>query len=273
MATPKPDRVVTRIAAALDAVEATPVALDGGPLDIPLDRAAALWLIPWICEPACRFGARVSQPHQETLKALYATPGDTGHALLLLRELKAALATVDGGTLEFLAVSIAEFNAMVAGAGEADDDDDSADTSTAETATHRAAARFRLVGTVADGRWHITDAWPHARTAELRDAFAILDLVDGTSTAWARDAAGATAIADLAAKSTGFMRANPAQVIANALTVNGAEITVSEDRRPYLATIVFRIRLGGGRWDVRTAQDADESSLAAYHASRWPSAP
>lgn len=266
MTTHNPDRIVARIAAALDAVDTQPVDLDGGPFDVPLNRAAALWLIPWICEPTCRFGARAHAPRKDHTRALYAAPRDTHDALHILRELGAALATTSDGTLEFLAVSTEEFQATAAGDDDGHDDDDSArdDTSTAESATRHAAGRFRLTGTVSDGTWHIARAWPHATTAELREAFAILDLVDGTASAWARDAAEAAAIAALAAKSAAFLRTDPAQRHANSLAVTGAGIVVQDDRRPYLAMVVVRLRLAAGRWDVRTAQEADEARASAY---------
>ncbi len=258
MAGKKPDKVVQLIADTLDAAKVKEATVQGGPVAVPLDRAAALWLIPWICEPECRLGARVTEPKAKKSKALYATPGDTRDALGLLRELAAILAKVKSGKLEFLAVAAEEMNLAAA-----EDDEDDVDPPPANAAARRAAARFRLSGSVEGGVWNVSHAFPRVTAAQLRDAFEILNLVDGSSKQWARDADEAATIGDLAAKSTGFIRTNPAQKQQNFLELNGAEIHVLEERRPYLAIAVMRRRLGGGPWDVGTHRKWDEEFLAA----------
>jgi hypothetical protein len=269
----KPDKVVNAIAAALDAGKIEAVPVSGGSVPVPLGQAAALWLIPWMCEPEVRVGARITPPKARKAKPLYATWGDTRHALDILRELSAALSPLDSGVLEFVAVSSAEMNDLLAGdddddaEGEDEEEEEDEGTDAAELALkarRREAARFRLSGPVENGVWRVESAFPPVSGAQLKAALEILQLVDTPSTGWARDPAEAAALAELAAKSTGFIRTNPAQVRAHALQVSGAEITVTEERRPYLAMILFRHRLGDGPWDLRTHQQWDEKWLADY---------
>ena len=259
MAGKKPDKVIDAIAATLEAAKADAVPIEGGPVVIAVDRAAALWLIPWMCEPECRAGARLLMPKAKKPKALYATWGDTRYALDILREFTTALAGVESGTLEILAASSADVNATLA-----DDDDDQEDmlTGTAESAAlvarRHSAARFRMIGTVKDGAWTITHARPHVSAGQLTKALEVLALADPASRFALHDAAEANAVAERAGKSANFVRSNPAQAKANALEVRGAEITVSDERRPYLAMILFRHRLASGPWDLETYQQMDE---------------
>lgn len=270
MAGKKPDKVVTAIAATLEAAKADAVPIEGGPVAIPLDRAAALWLIPWMCEPECRVGARLLPPKSRKQKALYATWGDTRYALDILREFTAALATVDTGTLELLSAASADVNASLAGDEIDDADGDEAvlaDDAAALTARRHVAARFRMIGTVADGVWTVTHARPHVSAAQLESALEVLDMVEGTAPFALRDDEEARAVAELAAKSTSFIRTNPAQVRANELQVEGNSIIVADDRRPYLAMILLRHRLAIGPWDLEAHQRMDEKWLADYHVS------
>jgi hypothetical protein len=262
MAGKKPDKVVDAIGSVLDAANAAAVAIDAGPIDVPLARAGAIWLLPWMCEPECRVGVRVREPKSKTPRALWASPGDTRDALAIVRECSAALTKLDSGELELMAASTAEVNAHLAGEDEdpAEDDGQSPEL----RARRIAVARFRIAGPIDRGVWRITSVFPRASAAQWRQALEILDLVDGESRAWARNADEAKAIADLAAKSSGFSRTNPAQVRANTLEVDGASIAVHDDRRPYLALVVMRHRMGDGPWDLRTHQQWDERFLAAY---------
>lgn len=266
MAGRKPDKVVDAIAATLDAFKADAVPIEGGPVVVPIDRAAALWLIPWMCEPDVRVGARLLPSRGKKRKALYATWGDTRHALDILREFTIALSAVEVGTLELLAAASADVNATLAGDdhdADLDEDPPTADVA-ALSARRHAAARFRMIGTVRNGVWTITHARPHVSAAQLTLALEILAMVGWQERFVARDAAEAQAVAALAAKSASFIRTNPAQISANALAVDDASLIIADEKRPALAMILFRHRLANGPWDLQTQRQVDEQWLEEY---------
>ena len=272
MAGRKPDKVVAAIAATLESANAGAVPIEGGPVVIPLDRAAALWLIPWMCEPECRVGARLLPLKAKKHKALYATWGDTRYALDILTEFATALVGLESGTLELLSAASADVNATLAGDDDDLEDEDAGDhplnaEAAALTARRHAAARFRLIGTVADGAWTVTHARPHVSAKQLASALDILALIDGTSPFETHSEDESRTVAELAAKSTSFIRTNPSQVRVNRLEVDGASIVVANDRRPHLAMMLFRHRLAGGPWDFEAHQRMDEKWLADYHES------
>src|SRR5581483_3027459 len=111
--------------------------------------------------------------------------------------------------------------------------------------------------------WTITHAYPAVTATQLRKAMEILELVDSSSTRWARDDAEAGALVALALKSKAFIQLNPAQRAAHKIEARGSEILLSDpDRRPYLAAILFRHRMHDGPWDFRSEQALDEAFLA-----------
>ena len=266
MAGRKPDKVVDAIAATLDAFKADAVPIEGGPVVVPIGRVAALWLIPWMCEPDVRVGARLLPPKGKKRKALYATWGDTRHAFDILREFTIALASVQSGTLELLAAASADVNDMLAGDDPDHDFDEDPPTSdvAALAARRHAAARFRMIGTVTDDAWTITHARPHVSASQLTRALEILAMVDSPAPFKARDEEEAQLVSALAARSASFIRTNPAQVRANALSVDGASLFVADEKRPALAMILFRHRLANGPWDMQTQQQVDEHWLVEY---------
>ena len=266
MAGRKPDKVVDAIAATLHTYKADALPIEGGPVVVPIDRVPALWLIPWMCEPEVRVGARLLPARGKRPKALYATWGDTRHALDILREFTIALASVQSGTLELLGAASADVNAVLAGDDYERDLDEVPPTAdvAALSARRHAAARFRMIGTVTDRAWTITHARPHVSAGQLAHALEILAMVDTQAAFVVRDHAEAQAIAALAAKSASFIRTNPAQIKANALAVDGSSLIVADEKRPALAMILFRHRLANGPWDLQTQQQVDEQWLADY---------
>lgn len=59
MSKPRPGKIVDLISQALAKVK--PEAIEGGPVTIPLERAGAMWLIPWACNEELRAGARFTK--------------------------------------------------------------------------------------------------------------------------------------------------------------------------------------------------------------------
>jgi hypothetical protein len=193
---------------------------------------------------------------RKTVEPLFALHGDAFRGDLT-PHLQAARRAVEGAAkgdeLEWLAAHPAEVYAD-------DDGEDAAGTPTAQ-------ARIRLVGEkISNDRVRITQAYPAAGARALEDLLAILREVGGTGDRWGRDAAEARHIFDLANRSSHFVQSNPAQRQQNAISLDGEKITVQPDRRPYLALMVARHRLGEGPWDLRTAWTADETFRKKYDA-------
>jgi hypothetical protein len=219
-------------------------------------RPAALWLLPWACNPEVDVAFVVAPsrpvalrwPRAEGLVVVedggVTRLGLAWQSVWLRAKIVAALEPVlarlpAGSTVELAAAALPD-------AGDDDDDDEPVLTS--------GDMRFR--GTVSRGVWRLTHASPKAPADTLAAALALFTRSLGRAPFEAASAAEASAIVALAARGGQFSDDVPVAA--------GRTIRVADGLRPYLAMVAFRHRFARGPWDARSAQAADEADAAEW---------
>jgi hypothetical protein len=217
-----------------------PVAVEGGPVVLPLADLPRLWLIPWFCDSAVAVGLWVQPPARESLairwprvEDLQTTVTDSGavQAGFPWRSERAQM-----GALE-----------KIAGALMLLPDGSVFELATAAEETGPGAHRYQ--GVIRGGDWHVRTSAPAVDCRTLEAALDLCREADGPIRA--RDAREAQRVLELARRSRWL--ADDVEIVEHAGTLD-----VEPEYRRHLAMVFFRHRFSGV-WDMATGLgDADD---------------